>query len=515
MTQIQLRRDTASNWSTNNPIPAQGEPCYETDTNKLKFGDGTTHYNELDYFAGDATPYTLPVASDSTLGGIKVGEGLSITEDGALSASTGGTEFTTASPLELAYPQLPNHGISLNDDGTFRRIAGASSQYSIPTMSSNGTSVSFLASNLSGQTGNTIPINNYDAAYAQWEANATIIHEMLVVNEGGSSPRECIMFGSLEDNIFTIKAYVGFLEGGQSGMQTFACIFTGGEWNKKTFNPSGVKKYGTAHLSYGLRGQDNYCKFGLNEGGNYTLSFYDKATNTLQAHNEYTSGNFKTVLESCNCVLLPFGYVDTESVPLHYDPEYNKVLSSTGAELWTATIPNTSETPTLQLNYDNTLTLNDNQLSVNTGGLNIPTATSDLTNDSGFITKDVSDLTNYTPTSGLATVATTGSYNDLTDQPTIPSEYTLPAATTTTLGGVKPDGTTITVTADGTITAVGSAAIVTSDNVDQYAATTAQGAKADTAITNLNGFKFWSGTQTEYDSLEAKDNTTLYIITGE
>jgi len=36
----------------------------------------------------------------------------------------------------------------------------------------------------------------------------------------------------------------------------------------------------------------------------------------------------------------------------------------------------------------------------------------------------------------LATVATSGSYNDLTDQPTIPPAYTLPDATTTTKGGV-------------------------------------------------------------------------------
>jgi hypothetical protein len=38
--------------------------------------------------------------------------------------------------------------------------------------------------------------------------------------------------------------------------------------------------------------------------------------------------------------------------------------------------------------------------------------------------------------SGLATVATTGSYNDLSNKPTIPAAYTLPNATTTTLGGV-------------------------------------------------------------------------------
>ena len=48
---------------------------------------------------------------------------------------------------------------------------------------------------------------------------------------------------------------------------------------------------------------------------------------------------------------------------------------------------------------------------------NIPTKTSDITNDSGFIDKSVDDLTNYTKTSGLSTVATSGSYNDLSNKP--------------------------------------------------------------------------------------------------
>ena len=51
---------------------------------------------------------------------------------------------------------------------------------------------------------------------------------------------------------------------------------------------------------------------------------------------------------------------------------------------------------------------------------NIPTKTSDLTNDSGFITNAVNDLTNYTLTSALSSVATSGSYNDLSNKPTIP-----------------------------------------------------------------------------------------------
>ncbi len=50
----------------------------------------------------------------------------------------------------------------------------------------------------------------------------------------------------------------------------------------------------------------------------------------------------------------------------------------------------------------------------------IPTKTSDLDNDSGFINNTVNNLTNYTLTTNLSTVATSGSYNDLSNKPTIP-----------------------------------------------------------------------------------------------
>ena len=52
----------------------------------------------------------------------------------------------------------------------------------------------------------------------------------------------------------------------------------------------------------------------------------------------------------------------------------------------------------------------------------VPTKTSDLINDSGFITNSVNDLTNYTKTSDLSSVATSGSYNDLSNKPTVPTK---------------------------------------------------------------------------------------------
>ena len=51
MTQIKLRRDTAANFTSANPVLGVGEPAYETDTKKLKIGDGTTAYTQLEYFS--------------------------------------------------------------------------------------------------------------------------------------------------------------------------------------------------------------------------------------------------------------------------------------------------------------------------------------------------------------------------------------------------------------------------------------------------------------------------------
>jgi len=46
---IQLRNDTAANWTSANPTLAQGEMGIETDTLKFKFGNGTTAWTSLSY----------------------------------------------------------------------------------------------------------------------------------------------------------------------------------------------------------------------------------------------------------------------------------------------------------------------------------------------------------------------------------------------------------------------------------------------------------------------------------
>ena len=46
---IQIRRDTAANWTSANPTLAQGELGLETDTLKIKAGDGSTAWNSASY----------------------------------------------------------------------------------------------------------------------------------------------------------------------------------------------------------------------------------------------------------------------------------------------------------------------------------------------------------------------------------------------------------------------------------------------------------------------------------
>ena len=93
---------------------------------------------------------------------------------------------------------------------------------------------------------------------------------------------------------------------------------------------------------------------------------------------------------------------------------------------------------------------------------------------------------------GLAAVATSGSYSDLTDKPVIPGAYTLPNATSSTLGGVK-IGNNISVT-NGTIslsqTDVTSALGYTppaSDTTYGDATTTSSGLMSSTDKVKLNG----------------------------
>jgi hypothetical protein len=48
---IQIRRDSGTNWTNNNPILAQGELGYDLNNGNFKIGTGSAAWNDLSYFA--------------------------------------------------------------------------------------------------------------------------------------------------------------------------------------------------------------------------------------------------------------------------------------------------------------------------------------------------------------------------------------------------------------------------------------------------------------------------------
>lgn len=63
---VQLKRASASYWNTSNPVLRRGEPGYETDTGRLKIGDGTKTWSLLPYV--DTTNLTAGLATKSDIG---------------------------------------------------------------------------------------------------------------------------------------------------------------------------------------------------------------------------------------------------------------------------------------------------------------------------------------------------------------------------------------------------------------------------------------------------------------
>ena len=135
MARIQLRRDTAANWTSVNPILASGEQGYETDTGLMKVGDGLKAWADLDYFGAhdhnggggtggtnlgvtNVTQTTLDVTSDTGTDATLVSAtalkaGLMSAQDKAdlevLKSGSGGTDNDTTYTLATGVNVENNH----------------------------------------------------------------------------------------------------------------------------------------------------------------------------------------------------------------------------------------------------------------------------------------------------------------------------------------------------------------------------------------------------------------------
>lgn len=120
---IQLRRDTAANWTSNNPTLQAGEVGFETDTGKFKIGDGSTAWTSRGYAtnvalalpAGTATVAPLVLTSGTNLTTAAAG---ALEYDGTTLWATPSTNYGRASVPATIYTSGAGTTLGTNTETT-------------------------------------------------------------------------------------------------------------------------------------------------------------------------------------------------------------------------------------------------------------------------------------------------------------------------------------------------------------------------------------------------------------
>jgi hypothetical protein len=136
---IQVRRGTASQWSTTNPVLAAGEMGVETDTNKFKFGNGTATWSALSYANADTAGIT-EISQDAIDAALSMGTGLTKTyNDGAntITIAINDAVWANRAYVDSAVSALSNTAdstyIPLDDRGAVNGVASLNAQGKVPT----------------------------------------------------------------------------------------------------------------------------------------------------------------------------------------------------------------------------------------------------------------------------------------------------------------------------------------------------------------------------------------------
>ena len=189
--QIQLRRDTASNWTSANPTLAAGEFAIETDTDKYKIGDGSTAWTSLGYSSLPAGTATI---ASPTFTGVPAGP--------TAAANTNTTQLaTTAFVMTEVGDYLPLAGGTLSG-----AIVGADQIISAPVLKDVGETC--VANATSGST-DTIDLTDGNVHNVTLTANCTFTFSnppasgtsgsfTLFLNQDGTGSRTATWPGSVK-----------------------------------------------------------------------------------------------------------------------------------------------------------------------------------------------------------------------------------------------------------------------------------------------------------------------------
>lgn len=152
VTQIQIRRGTAAQWTSANPTLAAGEMGFETDTLKAKIGNGSTAWNSLSYAITGAAGTVTSITAGTGLSGGTITSTGTIAIDSTVATLTG-SQALTNKDLTSGTNTFPTSLTTASNSQTFTNktfdTAGTGNSFSIngtAITSNTGTGANVLAS---------------------------------------------------------------------------------------------------------------------------------------------------------------------------------------------------------------------------------------------------------------------------------------------------------------------------------------------------------------------------------
>lgn len=169
-TRFRVRRDAAANWTTVNPVLLLGEPALETDTGRVKYGDGVTAWTMLPYAAGSVLSPNLEAITSLASAGLIVRGGPGTAVVRAVTGTAGAITVTngdgvSGNPTVGLAPQISMVGKTVTgglhlvgptfDRSRFERSGVGSWYLGNPSASGTGNSFSLLVNATTAWEANT------------------------------------------------------------------------------------------------------------------------------------------------------------------------------------------------------------------------------------------------------------------------------------------------------------------------------------------------------------------------
>lgn len=136
LTVIQMRRGTAAQWTSANPVLAVGEPGYESDTGKFKLGNGSETWNVLAYVGADRALATHNHVASEISDSTSLGRSLITTASAAAARTAIG-----AGTSDLVIGTTGTTAMVGNKVFAFSEITGTLSTAQMPPIAINDTFV--------------------------------------------------------------------------------------------------------------------------------------------------------------------------------------------------------------------------------------------------------------------------------------------------------------------------------------------------------------------------------------